>query len=318
MTAGFYSLYRATRSVEIAEEKLKNSEESYRVANLKAEAGRIPQGDVLISEVALAQNRANLSAANGYLSREKDSFKQLIGLDLEEEIEIVTSLEYDTFQVDMLKAIDQALLNRLELEEAELDVKLQEISLDKAERIREFSGNITAYYDMTGISTIGSGSIPDLFESSFDNFLERPPNRGVTLTLSYPLFDWGRGKARVQQEKANLRNSKLTLDNWRNTIIRQVRDIVRSVEEARNRLVIQETNQQVSQRSYAISRMRFDNGDITAQELAIEQERLADTQLAYLDAFISYQLSVADLKRKTLWDFKNDRSYLKADYFRTD
>ena len=42
----------------------------------------------------------------------------------------------------------------------------------------------------------------------------------------------------------------------------------------------------------------------------MEQERLAETQLQYLNAFITYQLSVNDLKRKTLWDFKNNRSYL--------
>ena len=71
----------------------------------------------------------------------------------------------------------------------------------------------------------------------------------------------------------------------------------------------------MAQRSYEISRMRFENGDLTSQELGREQERLAETQLSYLDAFIQYQLSVADLKRKTLWDFKNNKSYLKTDYF---
>ena len=56
--------------------------------------------------------------------------------------------------------------------------------------------------------------------------------------------------------------------------------------------------------------MRFENGDITSQELALEQERLAETQLAYLDAFTAFQLAVANLKRKTLWDFENNRSYV--------
>ena len=107
------------------------------------------------------------------------------------------------------------------------------------------------------------------------------------------------------------------MENWRVTIIRQVRDIVRTVEEAKNRLSIHEKNQRVSQRSYEISRMRFENGDITSQDLARQQERLADSQINYLDAFISYQLAVADLKRKTLWDFKNNRSYLKDDYLLT-
>ena len=189
--------------------------------------------------------------------------------------------------------------------------------MDRARRIREFRGNISAYYDITGVSTLESKSTDALFQSSFDNFVERPPNRGITLTLSYPILDWGRGKARVQQEEATLRDEELDLENWRVTIIRQVRDIVRSVAETKNRLNIHERNQEVSQRSYEISRMRFENGDITSQDLAREQERLADSQITYLDAFIAYQLAIADLKRKTLWDFENNHSYLKDDYLQT-
>jgi len=238
----------------------------------------------------------------------------LIGLRLDEDIQIITDLKYDTLKIDLNKAIEEALKNRLEIYESELNVKLQDIKVDRAKRIREFSGNISAYYDLTGVSTIQGGSIGSLFESSFDNFIERPPNRGITLTLSYPIFDWGRGSARVQQEMANLKESELSLENTKMTITREVRDIVRSVEEAKNRLEIHEKNQQVAQRSYEISRLRFENGDITSQELGMEQERLADTQINYLNAFITYQLADADLKRKTLWDFKNNRSYLKTNY----
>jgi hypothetical protein len=57
--------------------------------------------------------------------------------------------------------------------------------------------------------------------------------------------------------------------------------------------------------------MRFESGDINSRELALEQERLSNSRLAYLNSYITYQLTVADLKRKTLWDFYNGRSYLK-------
>jgi len=314
VTESFYALYRATREVEIAQEKLKNSEDAYRIAKLKGESGRIPKGDVLIAEIEVSRNMANLSEKEGNLERADDKFKQLIGLDLTEDIQLITDLKYDTFKVDLNKAIEEALKHRLEIYESELDIKLQGINVDKARRKREFSGNISAYYDLTGVSTLGAGSIHSLFESSFNNLVDRPPNRGITLTLSYPIFDWGRGSAKVQQGMASLRDAELSLGNKKVDIVREVRDIVRSVEEAKNRLQINEKNQQINQQSYEISRLRFENGNITSQELGIEQERLASTQLDYLNAFIAYQLAVADLKRKTLWDFENNRSYLKTDY----
>jgi outer membrane protein TolC len=107
-----------------------------------------------------------------------------------------------------------------------------------------------------------------------------------------------------------MRDSEFELDDMKKLIIRQVRDVVRSVAEAKSRLRIYEQNQQVAQLTYNISLKRYETGDINSQELALEQERLADSQLAYLDSFITYQLQVADLKRKTLWDFEEGDSYL--------
>jgi len=66
----------------------------------------------------------------------------------------------------------------------------------------------------------------------------------------------------------------------------------------------------VAVRSYRISQLRFENGDMTSPELFIEQDRLSQVQLDYIASYITYRLSVANLSRKTMYDFENDRSYL--------
>ena len=314
VTEGFYDVYRKTREMEIAGEKLKNSEETYRIAKLKGEAGRIPESDVLSAEVTVAQNRADLSQAEGNLRQTEDKFKQLIGLSLYDDIRITTDLAYDSFNINPEEAVSKALVLRSEIAERESDVELQDINLDRARRIREISGTISAYYDLTGVSTIDHGSMGGLFRSSLNNFADRPSNRGITLTFSYPVFDWGRGAQRVKQETANLREAQLTLDNTKTTIVREVRDIVRSVEEAKNRLEIHEKNEQLARKLYEISQMRFEHGGITSQELGMEQAKLTESQLGYLGAYITYQLALADLKRKTLWDFKENQRYQQLSF----
>ncbi len=57
-------------------------------------------------------------------------------------------------------------------------------------------------------------------------------------------------------------------------------------------------------KSLDISLQRFDNGDITSQELALDRDRLTQARMAYLDAFIGFQLAGADLRRQTLYDFE--------------
>ena len=129
VTEGFYRLYYATREVEIARERLVNSEEAYRIAQLKNEAGRIPEGDLLIAELEMSRNRAALLESEGRLTRETDSFVQLIGLEQESEIAVLTDLDYSTFDIDETVAVEEALKNRHELAENELDIRLQEIQV---------------------------------------------------------------------------------------------------------------------------------------------------------------------------------------------
>jgi len=310
VTHGFYNLYKAYKEVEIAEEKLANSKESYRISVLKSESGRIRGADVLFTEVSMARDRAELLRVKNQLSNEEDHFKQLIGMDLTRPITIETDLQYPTLVIDDDKAIQEALKERLEIKEDKLDIRLQQIRIDRAKRECEVKGYLSAYYDLTGISTIEEGSLWDFAGSSIENISDRPPNRGVSFTLAIPVFDWGRGRERLQQARVMMDEKKLTLEYTRQTIIREVREIIRTVRESREQISIHEKNLEVARRSYEISRLRFENGDISSQELSVEQNQLAGVQLEYLDVYISYQMAVNDLKRKTMWDFETNRSYL--------
>ena len=160
---------------------------------------------MLIAEITVAQDEARVMESEGKLAAAKDQFKLLIGLDLKEEIDLKADMEFEAFIVDMQLAIDEALRNRMEIKEDNLDIELQAIEVKRAKREREFKGNISAYYDFTGLSTRGDGTVGQLVGSSFDNMRDRPANRGIALTVSYPLLDWGRAKNQVRREQVRLK-----------------------------------------------------------------------------------------------------------------
>jgi outer membrane protein len=309
VTKKFYDLYRAQRVVEINEERLLNSQEAFRIAKLLFESGRIPEGDLMTSELETDQDEAELSTAKGDLEREADSFKQLIGLALDVEILIVSEIKKQQVIIDSEIALNEAFLNRFELKEIHKEIKLREIEVDQAKREKELKGAVSLYYDLTGISTTGTGNIQDHFESSIKNMRERPPNRGAAITISYPIADWGRRNARVQKANIGLQDNILKLAEYKKIIQKEVRDIERTVRESWNRFQIHERNQDLAHRSYEIHLMRFENGDISNQELAIERERLSSIQLNFLNSYIDYELAIAELKRITMWDFKNNCIY---------
>ncbi len=310
VTVGFYQVYKLAYEHKINQERLENSKEAYRITRLKQETGNLPEGELLIAEITIAQNEVRVMESAGKLAAAQDNFKLLIGLDLEEEIELDAEMEFEAFLIDLQTAIHQALQNRMEIQEKNLDIELQEIQIKRAKRERELKGNISAYYDFTGLSTLEDGSFTELVGSSFRNMQDRPSNRGIAFTVSVPIADWGRGKSLVHREQARMKQQQLSLENTKRNIEREIREIVRSVREAEQRYRINRKNQEVALQSYRISQMRFKNGDMTSQELSIEQERLSQVQLAYIESYSTYRLSIADLNRRTLYDFENSRSYL--------
>jgi outer membrane protein TolC len=114
----------------------------------------------------------------------------------------------------------------------------------------------------------------------------------------------------VKTQTIYLDQTKMRLDNLNEQIIKEIREIVRMVYEAEKRFRINQTNIDIAARNYRIYRLRFENGDITGQELSLEQTRLSQVQLDYINAYVAYRLALADLKRRTMWDFENNRSYL--------
>lgn len=311
VTEGFYTVYKLAYENRINQERLANSREAYRITRLKQETGNLPEGEILIAEITVAQDEARVMESEGKLETAKDEFKLLIGLDLKEEIDLKADMEFEAFLVDMQQAIDEAMRNRMEIQESNLDIELQAIEVKRAKREREFKGNISAYYDFTGLSTNSSGTIGALVGSSFDNMMDRPSNRGIALTVSYPIYDWGRAKNLVRREQVRMKQRELDLDNTRRSIESEIREIVRSVYEAEKRYRLNRRNQEVALQSFRISQMRFENGDMTSQELSIEQERLSEVQLAYISSYITYRLSVADLNRRTMYDFENQHSFVQ-------
>ena len=308
VTDAFYLLYKMEYQRNINEERFRNSEETCRIARLKLETGDLPEAEVMISEVNMEQDHVRLLESVSTLETLEDKFKMLIGLDLRDSVDIQVEMEFESVRIDLQTAIDQALQRRLEISETDLDIRLQEIEVDRARREREIKGNLQAFYDFTGVST-RTDNLRDRFASSFENITQRPANRGIVFAISVPLIDWGRGKNKTRQAEAQLRLHKLYAEDLQRHIEQEVRQIVRNVQDAESRVRINRRNAEVATHSYKVAQMRFQNGDIGSQELSLEQDRLYGVQLAFIESFITYRMALTDLKRKTLWDFENNRSY---------
>ncbi len=313
VTNDFYRLYRLSQQYEINQENVKRQSEIYKTTKNKYDAGLIAEVDAMQAEVDLIQYQNDLKTSEGSLREQEASFKQLIGLPLDDQIKVITELELMPIHIDTEKAVGLALQNRSEIVEKQLDIENRKINIKETDARVSVKGNLRGYYRFAGFSDLElSYGTPtgDLFSSSWE-VLKKTPNRGVTFELEIPIWDWGKNRAEVDAEEANLKSDQLALQDLYITIEREVRDVVRTVYETYDRVQMLAKSREVSEKSFDISLQRFANGDITSIELARASDQLNTAKLSYLSAYNEYKLALADLQRKTLYDFERNRSLIE-------
>ncbi len=293
VTSAFYRLYQARESVEIAHEKVKQTESSYITAQNKFKAGLIAEVEALQLEVDLASSRNDLLNAERDYSEAKNDFKILIGLKLSDSIDVTAKIDYNPVSVNLEEAINYALANRSELKNSEADIELSKLSVDEINSQGSISASISANY--------GINKDDNQFEDIFHQF---DGSRSVTFSVHVPVLDWGSNSRKVEAAEANLTLNKLSYENQKEEIKKEIIEVVNRINSAKARVEALSKSVELAQKSFDISSQRFQSGNITSFELQQMQLRLTDAKTNSLNALIDYKLALADLNRKTLHDFE--------------
>ena len=288
VTEAFYNLYKAKKSVEIAEEKVKQTEDSYNTAASKFKAGLIAEVEALQLEVDFALSKNQLLNSKQDFEERKNDFKLLVGLDNDEDFEMVAELEYSPVELDVGKTINIALENRPEIKNAEADLKINELSIEEVDSRKTIKAEIYANY--------GINKNDELFDNIFRNFLD---TRSVSLTVTVPVWDWGKNNLEVEAAEASQNKSLLSLERLKKQIKKEIQSAISKLNSAKARVNILRKNVEVAEKSYEISMERFKSGHITSFDLSQTQLKLTDAKQNNLNAIIDYLIAMADLERKT-------------------
>ncbi|HUX55717.1 MAG TPA: TolC family protein [Bacteroidales bacterium] len=307
----FFTLISYHERLNIAQLSMNKQNEAYNIARSKYNAGLIREVEALQMEVDLSEAVNNLDIANVEYSAQVELFKERLGIDLQDSVNIKSDLEYTQVQVDAEKAVTLALDNRLELKENEIQIELAKMEIKKRKADGMINGDIMVNYNFIGVDK--SKLITPLetsLNNTWQNLINRPGSFGVGLTINIPIIDWGENRAKVHSAQATLAQNKFQQDADRITIERDIRTTVSRLQSSLKRLQLLEKNVVVAEKSFEISRQRYANGDIDSQSMALERERLNNAYISRLESFINYKLLLSDLMRKTFFDFEKNVSML--------
>ena len=307
VSSSYYNLLSLQRSTEIALLDYERQTEANKIAQNKYASGLIREVDALQMEVDLAEAQNSYEVALINQESALNSFKDLLGIELTDSVILKDDLEYTIVTVDADKAVEYALKNRTELRERDIAIEQQAMSIRQRKAEGMVRGYFDAYVQKTGTSM---GDITTTYgntiQHSASDFMDRPINYGVGVTVSIPLLDWGENKARVRAAEARQRQNYLAKEELERSIETETRNSVAQLNNNLKRLQLLEKNVAIAEKSFAITLQRFSDGDIDSQTLALERNRLNSAYRSHLSAYIAYQLSLADIMRKTLYDFEND------------
>lgn len=289
----FYSVYSSQMRLSIAQEELKNNEDSYEIIKNKVDGGLLALEELYQAEVNLATSRSSVFNAELNLQNRKDQFKVLIGMPLTDDFLIMTEVSVDTIPVDQDQAIEHALANRMELRQREIDIENANFGLIQSKSVNEFAGSISA--------SLGIQSN----EERINNLFDKPTNTpSIGLTLNIPIFDWGERKSEIKAAEASLQSAEIDYEVEKIDIQVNIRSIVRSLKNLENQIEIQRKTVENAKLTYDINLERYRNGDLTSLDLGMYQNQLSDKKMALTNAIIDYKIELLNLKIQTLYDFE--------------
>lgn len=270
---------RAEASLETAKANVELSEALVKLAQSQKEAGTGTGIEITRAEVQLANDNQRRLVAESDVERAHLQLLKVIGLRLDNRIELVGKLEYVSVEnVDPGQALGTARQNRAELKaqgQREENAKLN-FSATKLERLPTL-GAFANYGDLG---------------SSLTNAL---PTRAYGVTLRVPIFDGGRRDARRVESASAYRQEKIRTADLRDQIELDVRLALESLRSADAQVKAAEEGLTLAQNELAQAQRRYKAGVTNSIEVTDAQTRLDRARDNRINALYNYNVARIDL-----------------------
>ena len=306
-TQYFYSVYMAQMNLAIAREELANTRKSHEIIKNKVDAGLAAREELYQAELNLSQSNSTVQNRQVSFENAKDQLKMYLGMDLFEDILVMTDVEAEPVKVDLQKAIDNGLVSRMELRQREIDLETSQFDMIRTKALNEFNGSMNLAYGFIGDNEKLTGV--------FDQPTKNPQ---VQLSFNIPIFDWGERKARIKAQEAAIKSQELNFDEQKKQIIIDIREAYRNLQNQVNQIEIARQNERNAQLTYEINLERYENGDLTGMDLNLYQTQLSNQKINYAQALINYKIELLNLKIQSLYDFEKDQPVIPTELYKTD
>jgi outer membrane protein TolC len=289
----YFDYYTAKLGLENAVTNAAVNDTLYTLNNGRFEVGKIGENDLLQSELALLRARVALDGARLEHDRTLAALRLALNLPVGSPIEIMVPAEVPTVEADTAQAVHQALRNRANM----ADVDLQRTLADR--RIAE------ARYG-TGIGATVQASMgfnratPTSLEDAYRDLGE---TQGVSVAISMPIVNWGNRSATIQAARLDESRVEHTTRQTREQTAQEAHFAALQLGLAQRQLAIAAKADTVGARRFDVAKNRYVIGRIGMDNLYQAQNEKDAALQSYLQALRGYWVAHYRLRRVTMYDF---------------
>ena len=298
VTSAFYQVYQNQKSLAIAQDEYENQKQNYEIINNKVNAGLSAKEELFQAEVNLLTSESTVKSAEMTYESSKDSFKQMLGMDLNTDIIVLPNTDIEPITVDANLAVQYALSQRMELRQHEITLEQDMFSIIQTKDNNAFNGRVSA---RVGLNALGYDNPKGMYDDMTDNEV-------VGISFSIPIFDWGARKARIRSAELRMESDEISFEEEKKTITIDVRQLCRNIPTLLDQIEIKKRSMENAELTYQINLIKYRNGNLTGMDLQNYQNQLTNATTDHTNAIISYKLELLNLKIQTLWDFQKNES----------
>jgi outer membrane protein TolC len=277
----YFDILKQYRIIELNKQNILALEEYYKVALDRYEAGDALERDALKIKIEIDNAKHDLLTEQNKLQVQLYRLKDSLNIDLEEELDVITFYaENEMLDVpfDEMKSI--AIENRPEVQQLIRSVKIAK--LNKKYSFAQYIPDVQFFANY--VHNYGEGFVPD------NNFV-------FGINGQYTLWDWGKRRFNVKEQKAQIRKQELDLKDQINQIYIDVKTDLNGVEEAQDLINVSKNNLGLAEESLRITKNRYDVGLAIVLDLLDDQTNLLEAQVNLATSELDYQKSLVNLKK---------------------
>lgn len=276
----YYVLLAAQRTVDIRTQSRDVYQDQYDRTYEYFRLGLRPKVDVTTAEVNLNNESLRLIRATNTVKTASAALANTLGVTTSAILNVDEDVLFDTLDLTLEQAVQNAYQNRPDVQSSDLDVRLGQLKLSQAK-----AGLFPTVSFSAGYTKSGSGLYLDT----------EAAHLGVGLEI--PLFNAFKTYNNIEQAKIALKSTQNQTRSLLNNVFLEVQNAYVQMQEAAESIPLAQLNAEKAKENMELARGRYNEGIGDMISLKDAEAAYTDAQLSLLSARYDYGAAVADLKQ---------------------